>query len=334
MSSVCTGARGEGAAERGTRGLVVFTDVTDLDLSPSRRMLAEAGFTVVQLHLDQDRVIPAEYRGAVALVVGFATVDDDILEQLPQLKYITTCSVGTDMVDASAAAARGIPVANLAGVSTEEVAVHAIALLLALERDLFTGNAVARTGGWIADFTPMPRRLSERTLGVYGCGRIGTAFVARTRALYGRVLVCDPYAPRLPEGVEVVDFERLLAESDAVSIHTPLTAETQGRFADSEFARMRPGAVLVNTARGAIIDAEAARRALEDGRLGALGTDVLIGDPPEASNPLLHAPHTIVTPHVAFKSDVSMRGYTEWPGKNVLAWAGLGPDPREDKAAV
>lgn len=303
----------------GDRPLVVILDETDLDLSPAEAILRGRGFDVARCRLDLDPVVPPPLRGAVAAIVGYTTIDDAVLDQLPCLGAVATCSVGVDMVDADAAAARGVRVIPIGAPSTEEVAVHALTLILAVERSLPEAIGVVRAGGWTEEFTPVPRRMSSLTLGLAGLGRIAQRLAGLAAPLFGRIVAYDPYAPP-QEGVELVSKDELFAASDVLSIHLPLLDTTRGFVGAPELAAMPRGATIVNTGRGPVVDGRALRDALDGGHIAGAGLDVLAGDPPEPDDPLLGHARVIVTPHIGFLSDASLAAYRSLPGTNIADW--------------
>ena len=201
-------------------------------------------------------------------------VSREVLDTAPRLSIVATCSVGTDHIDLAACRERGIVVANTPGVLTDATADLAWALILSVTRRMPEGEAVLRSGRWegARALDLLGTGLQGKTLGIYGMGRIGSAVARRGEAFGMRLL-------GMREGDGPVRFERLLAESDVLSIHAPLTPRTRGRFGRAEFARMKRGAFLVNTARGPIVDEEALVTALEEGRLGGAGLDVYENEP-------------------------------------------------------
>lgn len=306
-----------------TRPLVLFTDETDLDPAPGRALLEDAGCDTLLAFLpsgDGEQILPDGADRAVALVVGYARIDGPLLDRLPDVGVIATMSMGTDMIDIDAVCARGIRVMNLVDVATEEVAVHALTLALALERHLREGLEVTATGGWTDELTVTPRRLSELTLGLYGFGRIARRFAELALPVFGEVIAHDPFVTDAPDGVSLVDVDRLLEKSDVVSLHLPLTTDTRGIIGAEVLSAMRPGAVLVNASRGELVDPEALTTALDGGQLRGAGLDVLDGEPPAAGHPLRSDPRVLVTPHMAFLSEGSLESYVLEPARNVLSW--------------
>lgn len=306
------------------RPLVLFTDTTDLDPLPGRELLEQAGCDTLLAQLPSasgvERVLPAGAERAIALVVGYARIDADLLEMLPRVRFIATMSAGIDMIDRSAAEARGIRIMNLVDVATEEVAAHALTLILALERDLRGSLRITAHGGWTDDATTVPRRLSELTLGLYGYGRIAQRLAQIASPTFARIIAHDPYVTKTAGGVELVERKTLLAESDVLALHLPLTQETVGVLDRAAFAAMPVGASLINVSRGELIDEMALVEALNNGTLRGAAVDVLAGEPPTKTHPLRTDPRVLVTPHIGFLSEGSLEHYTLDPARKVLQW--------------
>lgn len=238
--------------------------------------------------------------------------DADALASMPRCKALVRIGVGFDNVDLEAARQRGIVVSNVPDYGTHDVADHAMSLLLSLARGLAGSDRVAREGAWRWGLVPS-FRLTERWLGIVGLGRIGTATAMRAKAFGMRVGFYDPYKPSgWDKALGVTRFltlEELARTCDVVSVHTPLTAETRGLLGREFFAAARPGLVVINTARGPVIEWEAFRSAFEAGRVAAAGLDVLPIEPPDRADPLIAAwaagavsDRLLVTPHCAFYS--------------------------------
>ena len=215
-----------------------------------------------------------------------------VLAAAARLRIVANCAVGTDNVDLAACRERGIPFTNTPGILTEATADLAFALILAVTRRLHEGEALLRSGSWTG-WRPLELlgvSLQGKVLGVYGAGRIGSAVARRAEAFGMKVLTVVDTDP--PDR-----FEELLAASDIVTLHVPLTPETRGRFGDREFSRMKRGAFLVNTARGPIVDEAALVRALEAGHLGGAGLDVYEAEPKVHAG-LLGRPDVVLLPHL------------------------------------
>lgn len=246
-------------------------------------------------------------------------VDRELIEAAPRLRAISNYAVGSDNVDLDAAAERGIPVGITPEVLTEATADMAFALLLAAARRLVEADAEARRGEWL---TWEPGRLlghdvHGRTLGIVGYGRIGRAVARRARGFDMDVV----HTSRSGGAA----LEELLERSDFVSIHCPLTPATRGLIGEPELRRMRPSAVLVNTARGPIVDTGALVRALQEGWIAAAGIDVMDPEPPPADHPLLAAPNLVVAPHIGSATHSARERMADLAVDNLLA--GLAGSP-------
>jgi D-3-phosphoglycerate dehydrogenase len=227
--------------------------------------------------------------------------------------------VGLDNIDVDAASNLGIVVSNVPDYCIDEVSDHALALMLALRRRLVEFAAQTRGGGWNNQEFGTPHRMRGQTLGLVGYGRIAR-LVAKKAAAFGMSVTA--YTPRL--GVDDADevrpagsLEDLLRQSDIVSLHAPLTPSTRHMIGSSELAQMRPEAILVNTARGALVDEEALYSALVNGALGGAGLDVMDEEPPPPDHPLRRAPRVLMTPHAAFYSTESVHDLQEKAATNV-----------------
>ncbi len=235
------------------------------------------------------------------------------IARLKKCRAIIRNGVGFDSVDIAAARERGIAVCNVPDYGTEEVADHAIALAMALCRQLFPLDAEAKRLGWLIQVEPRLRRLRELTFGIVGLGRIGTATALRAKALGFKVIFHDPY---LPNGADkavgitrVRTLDELLTQCDVLSLHCPLNDETRHLIAERELALLKPGAFVVNTARGGVIKKTAILAALYEGRIAGAGLDV-IEDEPLRSEEEAAAPNLIATCHAAFcsvESKIEMR---------------------------
>ena len=272
---------------------VLIADCDHDTLDPERRVLEPAG---VELRLGGDG-------DADVLVVQYGRVDAARLDAMPSCRAVVRYGVGVDTVDVEAATARGIWVVNVPDYGTEEVADHAVALALALLRGVVFLDRSVRSGAWDDGAAGELRRLSELCLGVVGCGRIGSAVAERAAAHGLRVIGHDERPDAVRPPAEPASLDALLAAADVVSLHAPLVPATRHLIDAAALARMRPGAYLVNTARGGLVDAAAVLDALERGRLAGVALDVFEHEPPEgAERELAGHPRAIVTPHAAWRS--------------------------------
>jgi D-3-phosphoglycerate dehydrogenase len=249
---------------------------------------------------------PWEGDEVVALLVGTEVrVGSDDFERLPALRIVATCSVGFDHLAVEEAARRGIWVTNVPDYCIEEVADHSLALVLSLLRGVVELDRVVRDGRWDWTAAGPLRRIRGTRLGIVGFGRIGRALAERAAALGFEVWATDPAVSDSKigaAGVRPAALGDLLEACDAVSLHLPLTPETEGLIGADELGRMPDGAVLVDTARAQLLDLDALMAELESGRLGGAALDVLAVEPPTAEHPAPQAPRLIVNPHVAWYS--------------------------------
>ncbi len=279
----------------------------DIRAVPERLEALDAlGAAVVRTHSLNAPEVQAVVAEADALIVELTAVTTEMLARLSRCRIIACASTGYDYVDWPTAARRGVWVTRVPDYCTEEVATHTLALLLSQARRLPGLFAQARR----ADWNPLPvrpiRRLQGQTLGIIGLGRIGKSVAAKARGLGLRVIAHDPYvdqAAMTALGVRRVERDELLRTADYVTLHTPLTPETEQMIGAGALSCMQPSAVLINTARGRLVDEAALLQAVRAGRLAAAALDVLCQEPPPADHPLLHEPRIQVTPHSAWCSE-------------------------------
>jgi phosphoglycerate dehydrogenase-like enzyme len=282
---------------------------TDNEASVERPYL-EGVADVKTVWLEYNAPFPPEVLDAEAIILWHGPlIDAAVIAKMRNCRAIIRNGVGFDSVDIAAAAKAGIPVCNVPDYGTEEVADHAIALTLALYRQLFPLDIEAKRLGWKIEVAGKMRRLRSQTFGVVGLGRIGTATALRAKAFGFRVVFHDPYAPtgvHKAVGVErIATLEELLRISDTVSVHCPSSAETRGMIGAKEIALMKPGAFLVNTARGDIVQKAPVFAALRSGHLGGAGLDVVENEPLRTADEAA-TPNLICTCHAAFCSPEGM----------------------------
>jgi phosphoglycerate dehydrogenase-like enzyme len=270
------------------------------------------------------RAVPAEVLAAADAIVVWheVPIDRAMVQRIPRCRLIVRAGVGYDHIDLEATGEAGIPVANTPDYGTSEVADHAIGFLLALCRGIPTFHDLLQAdpvGNFDSERAPLVRRIRGRVFGIIGLGRIGIATALRAKAFGMRIVAYDPYAPagtEIATGVERVGtLEQLLRMSDAVSVHCPLTAETRNLLNATTLRLMKRDAVLINTARGAIVDIPALLHALEEGWIAGAAIDVLPSEPPTPGDPFVRAyaslkdsklhDRLIVTPHAAWSSPES-----------------------------
>ena len=284
---------------------VVITDCDHPDVAAEQRIFGRAGLEVELASCRTEGEVIAAGRDAVALLTQYAPVTAEVLARLPDCRAVGRYGTGVDNVDAVAARARGVALVSVPDYSLEEVANHTTALILTLVRGVVRLDASVHAGRWDFRGAGRLRRASAQQLGVIGLGRIGDAVASRAQTLGFAVAGYDPVAPDTGQ-VSRLPFTELLATSDVISLHVPLSEATRHLLDDAAFALMKPGAVLVNTARGGLVDADALVRALDSGRLAGAALDVLDPEPPASGNALLLDERVIVTPHAAFYSEESL----------------------------
>lgn len=245
-------------------------------------------------------------RQADALMVTIQPVQADLIASMDRCKIISRAGTGLDAIDILAATEHGIWVASVPDYAVDEVSSHAIALLLAHARGILGLVEGTRAGRWDYHVVAPLRRLSGQTLGLLGCGRIGRAVARKAQGLDLKVIGCDPFVDAetiAAAGIRLVAWETLLQTVDYVSLHVPLTEATQQILDARALALMKPTAVLINTARGALIDEDALLHALRNKQIAGAALDVLTREPPDPEHPLLHEPRLMLTPHAAWYSE-------------------------------
>jgi len=254
---------------------------------------------------------------ATIAIVNKAPLRADALARLPRLRMIAVAATGTDNIDLAACRARGIVVSNVRGYAEHTVPEHTFALILALRRSLLAYREDVKRGRWQAAarfcLSGHPvRDLHGSTLGIFGEGSIGQGVARLARAFGMQVLFADHAPPKAPD-VGFTPAGEVLARSDIVSLHLPLTPETRNLIGAAELARMKPGALLINTARGGLVDERALADALKAGTLAGAGFDVLSVEPPKSGSPLLELdqPNFILTPHVAWSGRQAMQALAD-----------------------
>ncbi len=301
------------------------------------RRIPAAGLDLILEHCEaniwEDELPPPkerlleEVRGVQGLLSLLTDpIDEEVMDAAgPSLKVISNHAVGVDNVDVAAATARHIPVGHTPGILTETTADFAFGLLLAAARRIVEGDSCVRRGGW-KTWGPtfmLGQDVHGATLGIVGFGRIGQAVARRALGFAMRVLYYDPHPKALPEDliphIQAVDFDVLLRESDFITLHTPLTPQTHHLFNDQAFEKMKPSAILVNTARGAVVDPQALYRALKSRRIAAAALDVTEPEPIPLDSPLLELDNLLITPHIASASHATRNKMARMAAENLLA---------------
>ena len=304
--------------------LVTDADYSSLDIEAE--VLAAAGHELVAASCGTPEEVIAAAAGVDALLVQFAPITAEVFEALPQLRLLSRYGVGVDVVDTEAARDHGVWVCNVPDYGTTEVAMHAVAMLLALLRNIAGHDREVRTGHWDYHLGGQLRRPSSLTLGVVGLGRIGGMAAERAAPWFGGVVGYDPYLTDSdwPNRLERLSLEDLFARSSAVTLHLPLTDNTRGLIGTDLLGRMPSGSYLVNTARGGLVDLDALLEALDSGRLAGVALDVLPQEPPPQDHPLLSHPRALITPHVAWYSAEAEVELRRKAAQNIVDWARSG----------
>lgn len=294
-----------------SRPLIVNVDCNfSYDLE-RQRIAAAGGELVLQRARTEDEIIAACRDATVVLFENADTpLNARVISALPRCRAIVRYGVGVDSIDLEAATQRGIVVANAADYCTEEVSDHAVALILSAARRIAVFDRRIRAGGWVGYDPRQPmRRVAALTLGLLGWGRIAQAVARKMAGFRLRILVADPYVKTLPPGagVELVSRDELLRGSDFLSLHLPLNAETRHLIDARALGLMKPGAILVNTSRGGVVDEAALVRALQEGRLAGAALDVFEVEPLPAESPLRTMEQVVLTPHYAASSKDAMQ---------------------------
>jgi D-3-phosphoglycerate dehydrogenase len=300
--------------KNGSQHIIIFTEgeggpMCGLD----QKLIQEAGGSVLYFSAadQEDRIHQAAE--AEVMVVSGAQITREMLTALPKLRGIVRLGIGVDTVDLKAATDLGVVVANVPDFCFHEVAEHTLALIFAVTRKIAFADRIARSGQWgpatNGRLKPM-RRLDGQTLGLIGFGRIGQTLARKARGLGLNVIAHDPYiaatASQL-DGVALLSLEELLPQTDILSLHVPLTPHTRGLVGSRVFELLKPGAILINTARGPVVNETALDAALSSGRLAGAGLDVLEQEPMQIPHPLTQFDNVVITCHYA---SLSTESYT------------------------
>jgi D-3-phosphoglycerate dehydrogenase len=301
---------------------ILVTDYAWPDLDVERAILAEAGVELVAAPNGDEDTLTGLAPGCCGILTCWAQTTRAVIRAaLPDLRVIVRYGVGLDNIDIAFATASGIPVAYVPDYCVPDVAEHTMALLLALSRKVVRFDRSVREGKWNIQSSLPLRRLTGRTLGLIGFGRVAREVVPRAQAFGMNVIAYSAsLTPARAEalGVTCVSLRRLLAESDFVSVHVPSTDATRSLIDDEALAGMKPTACLINTSRGDVIDENALAAALETGRLGGAALDVRGQEPPDAGDRLIRMEQVIHTPHAAFYSEESLVELRERAAREVV----------------
>ena len=281
----------------------------------------DAGHTFTAYEKNTDPAVQIERaKDADVIMIANMPLSGEVISACPNLKYIDVAFTGVDHVDLDAARAKGVKVSNAAGYSNEAVAELTLCMMLALLRNVPQVEARCRAGQTKDGLVGV--ELMGKTVGIVGVGAIGTRTAELCHAFGCKVLGNKRHVRGdEPDYIEFVSLEELLSRSDIVSLHCPLNEDSRGMINKDTIAKMKPGALLINAARGPVVDSQALADALNNGDLGGAGIDVFETEPPlDLDHPLLHSKNTIVTPHVAFASAESMETRCKIVFDNIAQW--------------
>jgi D-3-phosphoglycerate dehydrogenase len=306
---------------------ILYADNNYPEIDLERALFDPIGIEIVTAQCKtEDEVIEAG-QGCSAILLQYAPIGAKVVAALPELGIVSRIGAGFDTVDTDACEKAGIWVANSPDYGVGEVATHALALALALIRNVVAYDRDIRAGRWHFMSPGTMRRPSELTLGIVGLGRIGKRMAHVSRNAFKRVVAYDPHIidGDFPAYVErAATLSDLATQSDIVSLHTPLNAETRGMIGARFFSAARPGASLVNTSRGAVVGIPDLVAALESGTLAGAALDVLPDEPIPRDSPLLRQPRVILTPHAAFYSIEAEKELRRKAAQNIISWLASG----------
>ena len=278
-----------------------------------------------------EELVSERIGNAEIVVTNRLKINEEVLKKCPSLRFVSAFGTGYDMIDVAACRAHGVEVCNIPNYSTPSVAQFAFSLMLYLSTDITGFRAAVREGKWTGrpDFHYISLPFVEllgKTVGIYGCGAIGKRLAEYCQAFGMKVLAYRrSVAPgTVKDGISYVTQKELLSQSDFLSIHCPLTEETRGLVNEEFLSQMKPGAYLVNTSRGAVIDEQALYRALTNGQLKAAALDVMTKEPPARDNPLLTLDNCVITPHCAWTSKEARLRLTEILANNIRHFLNTG----------
>lgn len=284
---------------------VVITDCDHGTIAIEQEVLE--GLAHIDLHQRNDEAALLTFcLDADGIITQYGAFTRRVLQALRRCRVIARYGVGVDTIDLAAATECGIIVAFVPDYGTDEVSNHAAALILALHRRVLPLDRGIRTGHWDFRLGAPIQRLTKHTLGIIGLGRIGTALATKLRPFGLTILATDPYRTDWPAWVRRVPLDELLQASDIISLHCPLTAETRHLIDASALRKMKPTAILVNTARGGVVDTEDVVRALRERWIAGAALDVQEAEPMPATHPLAGLDNVILTPHAAWYSEESV----------------------------
>ncbi|UJP06145.1 MAG: phosphoglycerate dehydrogenase [Nitrosomonas sp.] len=297
--------------------LVISTSSFGIDQNPPLQQLQQQGFRIItnpyKRKLTEDEIIGLLKDGAIGLIAGIEPLTERVFQAAPALKVISRCGAGLDSVDLAAAQSRGIAVLNTPEAPAQAVAELTMGYILGLLRQISEIDQAVRSGEWPRT---QGRLLAAQTVGIVGLGHIGRRVARLCRAFEAAVIAYDPFATRMPDDVTSVSFEQLLQQADIITLHLPYSAGTHHLLDTQAFAAMKPEAIVINAARGGLIDEDALAQALQSGKLAAAALDVFEQEP--YRGPLLALHHVTVTSHVGSLARESRQRMETEAAENLL----------------
>jgi D-3-phosphoglycerate dehydrogenase len=308
---------------------VLFSDFEFTEIQIERDIFAAAGAEIVTAQCKTEDEVIAAAGDCAGILLQYAPITERVAASLPKLGIVSRIGAGFDTVDVEACARHGIWVSNSPDYGVGEVATHALALTLALMRNVVAYHRDIHAGQWHYLSAGELRRAGDMTLGIVGLGRIGKRMAHVSRNVFRSVIACDPYIidGDFPAYVARGSLSDVFARSDVVSLHVPLNGQTRGMIHAGVLGVMKAGSYLVNTSRGAVVDVDAALGALDRGTLAGMALDVLPVEPAPPGSRLLGHPRVILTPHAAFYSVEAERELRRKAAGNIATWLRTGrPD--------
>jgi D-3-phosphoglycerate dehydrogenase len=301
---------------------VLITDYDFPDLDLEIELFERAGVECVTAQCRSEAEVVDAAQGCFGILVQYAPINARVFAERPEIRIVSRYGAGFDTVSTDDAKAAGVWVANSPDYGIGEVATHALGMTLSLLRHIHLYGRAVRAGSWHYLSAGTIPRVADLTLGILGLGRIGKRMAHIAGHSFGRVIACDPYIAEsdFPVGVKRVSIEALFEQSNAVSIHVPLNAETRGLVDGPLLRRMPRGSVLVNTARGPIVNTRDLLEVVSAGLLDGAALDVLPIEPPAADDPVVQHERILCTPHAAFYSVVAERELRRKAAENLIQW--------------
>jgi len=296
---------------------VVITDCDHSSLEEEKREFSSIGAELILAQVREEEDLIRACKEADGLINQYALLTRKVFEALPKCKVVSRYGVGVDSIDLKAATDFGIIVANVPDYCIDEVSNQTIAMVLTLVRKTAFFDQKVKSNRWDFHLGIPIYRLHGKTLGLIGSGRIGLEVAKKISTFGVKVIAFDPYLQKAGEGIELTDFDTVLKRSDFISIHCPLNESTHHLVGEQAFQKMEKKPILINTSRGPIVDEKALIQALVEGRVSGAALDVLEKEPPDPQNPLLKMENVILSPHVSFYSEESIKELKRRTAENV-----------------